>query len=86
MKCDIILNEKKREKMIFVKKEQIEPTYFPDGYGVRTTQNKEVVIIDFIQSNNNGKKAIISSIALPKSAALDLAKRIQSLFKEDKND
>jgi hypothetical protein len=74
---------KKRKKMLFIKKDQIEPTYFPDGYGVRTTQNKEVVIIDFIQSNNNGEKAIISSIALPKSGALDLIKKIQSLFKED---
>jgi hypothetical protein len=69
--------------MIFIKKDQIEPTYFPDGYGVRTTQNKEVVIINFFQSNHKEEKAIISSIALPKSGALDLIKRIQSLFKED---
>jgi len=72
--------------MDFITKNQIEPTYFPDGYGVRTTQNKEVVIIDFFQSNHFDDKAIISSIALPKSGALDLIKRIQSLFKEDNNE
>jgi len=73
--------------MNFITKDQIEPTYFPDGYGVRTTQNKEVVIIDFFQSNHfDDNKAIISSIALPKSGALDLIKRIQSLFKEDNNE
>jgi len=72
--------------MNFITKDQIEPTYFPDGYGVKTTQNKEVVIIDFFQSNHYGDKAIISSIALPKSGALDLIKKIQSLFKEDNNE
>ena len=72
--------------MNFITKDQIEPTYFPDGYGVRTTQNKEVVIIDFFQSNHFDDKAIISSIALPKSGALELIKRIQSLFKEDNNE
>ena len=59
--------------------QQIEPTYFPDGYGVRTTPKKEVVIIDFFQSNNN---KIISSIALPKSVAIDLIKQIKNLIGE----
>ena len=71
--------------MNFIPKEHIEPTYFPDGFGVRTTQNKEVVIIDFIASNGLGDKAVISSIALPKSAALDLAKRIKDIYEEDEN-
>jgi len=65
-----------------ISKEQIEPTYFPDGYTIRTTQNKEVVIIDFIQSNND-EKAIISSIAIPKSVALDLIEKIELLLKEE---
>ncbi len=71
--------------MNFIPKEHIEPTYFPDGFGVRTTQNKEVVIIDFIASNGLGDKAVISSIALPKSAALDLAKRIKDIYEESEN-
>jgi len=71
--------------MNFIPKEHIEPTYFPDGFGVRTTQNKEVIIIDFIASNGLGDKAVISSIALPKSAALDLAKRIKDIYEESEN-
>ena len=72
--------------MNFIPKEHIEPTYFPDGFGVRTTQNKEVIIIDFIASNGVGNKAVISSIALPKSGALDLAKKILALYQEKQND
>lgn len=60
----------------------IEPTYFPDGYNIRTTQKKEVIIIDFIQSNKD-EKAVISSIAIPKSVALDLIEKIKLLLKEE---
>jgi len=53
----------------------IEPTYFPDGYNIRTTQKKEVIIIDFIQSNKD-EKAVIS-------VALDLIEKIKLLLKEE---
>ena len=66
--------------MDLINKKDIELTYFPDGYGVKATENKEVVIIDFFTSNYNEEKAIIASIALPKSGALDLIKQIKSII------
>ena len=69
--------------MKIINKNDIEPTILPDGFGLRTTPNKEVVIIDFISSNPVGEQAVISSIALPKTIAKDLMSQIQKMLKDN---
>jgi len=64
-----------------VNKDEIEPTYFPDGFGIKTTPKKEVFVIDFFNSRVDGKKSILISLAIPKSGIEDLINQLNSLLK-----
>lgn len=58
-----------------------EPTFFPMGYGIRSLDNG-IVVLDFIDNYEKDINTIISSVALPKEQAKELAEKILKLIGE----
>jgi len=71
------------QKTVKITKQQ--PTNFPDGFGVKSTKEQEMIIVDFFIMGENVAN-IFSSIALTKSMAEELANNIQKALRDLEND